>query len=195
MEPLTFLDASTRDFLNAHPSHCEVRDDWPLRPDVPLLARLCLASSLPPLACRSSILGIVTRSDDKVLFINPAGASGTIAHVLIGGRPESGETPEETLRREVGEETGWRIQPNGIVGFRHFRHLGPPHPQMADRAYPDFVEPIYAATSEKFDPTLMLPDEDPCEFVEAEWAVQVTEAPQRPLLHAALRATGLHIIC
>jgi 8-oxo-dGTP pyrophosphatase MutT (NUDIX family) len=133
----------------------------------------------------------VTRSDDKVLFINPAAPSGTIAHVLIGGRPEPGETPEETLRREVGEETGWRIQPKGVVGFRHFRHLGPAHPQTADRPYPDFIEPVFAATGEDFDSALLLPDEDPCEFVDAGWAVEVTEAAQGALLRAALRATGL----
>jgi 8-oxo-dGTP pyrophosphatase MutT (NUDIX family) len=184
------LDANVQDFLDAHPSHCEVRDDWPLQPEAPLLARLCLASSLPPPACRSSILGIVTRPGGKVLFIDPARPSGTIAHVLIGGRPTPGETPEETLRREVGEESGWRVQPTAIVGFRHFHHLGPPHPQLADRPYLDFVEPVYAAIGQEFDPTLLLEGEGPFELVDAEWAIRVTEARQRPLLHAALRASA-----
>ena len=58
-------------FLDAHPPHCEVRDDWPLDPVVPLLARLCLASALPPTSGRSSILGIVTRGSRAVLFIDP----------------------------------------------------------------------------------------------------------------------------
>lgn len=31
---MPLLDASVREFLDAHPSHCEVRDDWPLKPEV-----------------------------------------------------------------------------------------------------------------------------------------------------------------
>jgi ADP-ribose pyrophosphatase YjhB (NUDIX family) len=185
------VDEALREFLDAHPSHCEVRDDWPLDPEVPLLARLCLASSLPPAAYRSSVLGIVTRADGTVLFLNPANPTGHIAHVLIGGRALPGEGPEEALWREVSEETGWRTDPKAVVGFRHFRHLGPPHPQMVDRPYPDFVQPVYAATAVEFDASLLLPDEIPCEFVEAGWALEVTAPPQRPLLRAALEATGL----
>jgi ADP-ribose pyrophosphatase YjhB (NUDIX family) len=178
-----------RAFLDAHPHHCEVRDDWPLEPVAPLLARLCLASALPPTSCRSSILGIVTQGDGAVLFIDPPNASGTIAHVLFGGRPQSSETPPETLRREVAEETGWNVVVGEIVGFRHFQHLGPPHPQMADRPYPDFVQPIYAAEAQNFDTALLLPDEHPSEFVDAEWALAVTRPAQRPLLEAALNAS------
>jgi 8-oxo-dGTP pyrophosphatase MutT (NUDIX family) len=185
------VNARVREFLSAHPAHCELREDWPLDPVAPLLARLCLASSLPPLECTSSILAIVTRSDGVVLFINPAEASGTIAHVLFGGRSEPGESPEETLRREVAEETGWQIEPTKIVGFRHFRHLGPPHAEMADRPYPEFVQPVYAATARAFDAALLLPGEHPCEFVDAHWAISVTDPDQRPLLRAALEATRL----
>jgi 8-oxo-dGTP pyrophosphatase MutT (NUDIX family) len=185
------VNARVRAFLNAHPAHCEVRDDWPLDPVAPLLARLCLASSLPPPEFTSSILGIVTRSDGVVLFINPEKASGTIAHVLFGGRAEPGESPEETLRREVAEETGWQTEPTKIVGFRHFRHLGPPHPQLADRPYPEFVQPVYAAIARAFDAKSLLPGEHPCEFVDARWAITVTDPDQRPLLRAALEATGL----
>jgi hypothetical protein len=49
------------------------------------------------------------------------------------------------------------------------------------------VEPVYAAIGEEFDPSLLLSGEDPAEFVDATWALQVTEARQRPLLEAALR--------
>ena len=185
------MSETVRRFLDAHPAHCEVREDWPLEPAVPLLARLCLASSLPPLECRSSVLAIVMRSDRTVLFIDRTHHSGTIAHVLIGGRPAAGETPEEALRREVAEETGWDVDPITVVGFRHFRHLGPPHPAMADRPYPDFVQPVYAATASRFEPTALLPDEPPCEFVDAGWALGVTDPAQRPLLRAALDAAGL----
>jgi 8-oxo-dGTP pyrophosphatase MutT (NUDIX family) len=124
------------------------------------------------------------------LFIDPPNASGTIAHVLFGGRLEPSETPPETLRREVAEETGWNVLVGEIVGFRHFEHLGPPHPQMADRPYPDFIQPIYAAEAQNFDAALLLPDEHPAEFVDAEWALSATHPAQRPLLAAALKASS-----
>lgn len=185
------MNPELRRFLDAHPAHAEFREEWPLEPIPPLVARLCLASSLPPPECMSSILGIVTHSNRSVLFINPANATGTIAHLLFGGRPEPGETPEETLRREVAEETGWQIEPRKIIGFRHFRHLGPPHPQMADRPYPDFVQPVYAAIAREFDVNSLLPGEHPSELVDVDWALEVTDPAHRPLLEATLEATGL----
>ena len=185
------MDSATRAFLRAHPSHCDVRDDWPLDPVVPLLARLCLASSLPPPACISSILGIVVRADGAVVFIDPASASGSIAHVLVGGRSRPGEAPEATLRREAAEETGWHVEPIRIVGFRHFRQLGPRHPRMGDRPYPDFLQPVYAAIATEYEATARLGAGLRAELVSADWALEATAPPQRPLLAAALEAAAL----
>ena len=152
--------------------------------------RLCLAATLPPPAIQSSVTAIVAHRDGSVLFLQPGTSTGTIAHVIVGGRPEHDESPEETLRREVAEETGWLVEPAAIVGFRHFHHLGPPHPALADRPYPDFLQPVYAAVATAHDRDLLLPDETPCDFVDAKWALEVTEVTQRPLLVAALRALG-----
>ena len=44
---------------------------------------------------------------------------------MPGGRLEAGESPEDALRREVAEETGWTISRLRRIGFRHFRHLTP----------------------------------------------------------------------
>jgi hypothetical protein len=60
---------------------------------------------------------------------------------------------------------------------------------MADRPYPDFLQPIYAATAEVYDGDLLLPKEAPCRFVDADWALEVTKPAHRPLLAAALRVT------
>jgi ADP-ribose pyrophosphatase YjhB (NUDIX family) len=184
------VDESVSRFLDAHPAHCEYDEIWLLQPDVPLRARLCLATELPPIGVRSSVLGIVTRAGNQVLFIHPEQPSGDIAHLIIGGRPEPGETPEQTLIREIGEESGWRVTALGVIGFRHLRHLGPLTREMADRPYPDFLQPIYAATAEDYDAGLLLPGEKPCRFVDAVWAVEATRPDHRPLLAAALRATG-----
>jgi len=59
---------------------------------------------------------------------------------------------------------------------------------MADRPFPDFVQPIYAAEAQNFDAGL-LPDEHPSEFVGAEWVLAVIHPAQRPLLEAALKAS------
>lgn len=186
---MTSVEEALIDFLGMYPSHCEYDEVWPLQIPVPLHGRLGFAGALPPVEVRSSILGIVTDADSRVLFIHPDHPSGNISHLIPGGRPNPGETSEQTLIREVGEETGWRVTPHSILGFRYFHHLGPLTPEMADRPYPDFVQAIYAAVAETYDPELLLPGEAPCRLVEAEWAEAVTSPSHRPLLAAALSVT------
>ena len=185
------VSTELQSYLAAHPAHAEVRDDWPLDPVVPLLARLGLADELPPPGGRSSILGIVLRADGRVLFVHPATPAGSIAHVLVGGRPEGDEDPEATLRREIGEEAGWHAEPLAVIGYRHFHHLGPPHPQLTARGYPDFVQPVFAAMAGTEDPSLLLPGEAPTAFVPVGWALAVTHAAERPLLRRAFEVAGL----
>lgn len=65
-------------------------------------------------------------------------------HINPGGRLEPGESVEAAARREVLEETGWRLGPLAPLGFHHFQHLGE---RPADFAYRwcDFVQPIFVA--------------------------------------------------
>jgi 8-oxo-dGTP pyrophosphatase MutT (NUDIX family) len=173
-------------YLNSYPAHHETIERWPIQGD--LKVRLSLSSALPPPDVSSSILAIVVNDDRQILFLHPSNATGSIAHVLIGGRPEAGETPQQTAIREVGEETGWRIRPTRMIGFRHFHHLEPFRPQ-SDRPYPDFIQPIFAAMALFFDATLVLDaDRIPCEFVDFESAERLIEPMQRPLLQAAMKA-------
>lgn len=37
---------------------------------------------------------------------------------LVGGKPELGETPEQTLRREVEEETNVALRSCGMIGYQ-----------------------------------------------------------------------------
>lgn len=170
-------------YLNDYPAHHESIERWPIQGN--LRVRLSLAATLPPAHASSSILAIVVNSDRQVLFLHPSTPSGSIAHVLVGGRPEIGETPEQTVIREVGEETGWRVTPVRMIGFRHFFHLEP-WVEKSDRPYPDFIQPIFAARALAYDASRVLPsDQIPAKFLAFDAAEGVTDPAQQPLLKAA----------
>ena len=178
-------DALTR-YLAAHPWHHETVEHWAVQGDLRL--RLSLATDLPPPHVTSSILAIVVNSRAQVLYLWPSDTRGSIAHLVLGGRSIPGETPEATVVREVGEETGWRVVPVRMIGFRHFFHLGPRSDQT-DRPYPDFVQPIYAASALEFDRDLLIPeDRIPGEFIDLATVECKIDPAQQPLLHAAAQA-------
>ena len=173
-----------RNYLADHPWHHESVKHWPVQGA--LRVRLSLCATLPPPEVSSSVLAIVLRPDGRVLYLWPSHRTGSIAHLVIGGRPEPGETPQETAIREVGEETGWRIEPLGMIGFRHFFHLEP-KAKGSDRPYPEFIQPIFAATAIKFDASLIRADDHiPAEVLDFSEVERATEPGQRPLLHAAV---------
>lgn len=181
------MDAIAR-YLAAYPAHHESVETWPVQGK--LRVRLSLATTLPPVSMSSSVLAMVFNADRQVLYLYPEDRTGSIAQLLIGGRPQAGESPEETVIREVAEETGWRVSPIRQIGFRHFFHLEPHSPQ-SDRPYPDFIQPIYAARAEVFSPEFIVAgDRIPAEFVDYEVAAKWIEPTQVPLLHAALVAVG-----
>src|SRR6266498_922183 len=72
-------------------------------------------------------------------------------HLLPGGRREAGETLEETLRREVLEETAWELEEPSMLGFMHFQHLAP-RPEGYCYPHPDFLQVVYRATATAFVP-------------------------------------------
>tara|TARA_R110002094_G_scaffold48605_1_gene60311 strand:- start:288 stop:632 length:345 start_codon:yes stop_codon:yes gene_type:complete len=110
---------------------------------------------------------------------------------MPGGRPDEGETPEETVIREVAEETGWKVRPIKMIGFRHFFHTEPRSSQT-DRPYPDFIQPIYVTLAESFDPNAIIPgDRIPAEFMDYAVVEERIEEGQRPILRAALDAFNL----
>ncbi|HSI82168.1 MAG TPA: NUDIX domain-containing protein, partial [Candidatus Methylacidiphilales bacterium] len=111
-------------YLKSHPFHHESVQRWPVQGD--LRVRLSLTAALPPADVTSSIQAIVLGDGElrgQVLFLWPHNRGGDIAHVLIGGRQDPGETHHQTAVREVAEETGWLVTPLHMVGFRHFHHL------------------------------------------------------------------------
>ncbi|MGL1893658.1 MAG: NUDIX domain-containing protein [Spirochaetaceae bacterium] len=59
-----------------------------------------------------AVKGLITK-ENKILIMKRSDAG---IWELPGGRLEFGETAEETLIREMSEETGLEVQPHNIVG-------------------------------------------------------------------------------
>jgi ADP-ribose pyrophosphatase YjhB (NUDIX family) len=104
-----------------------------------------LSRESPPSAYVTSVRSVVLR-DDEVLTVRNADES----HVLPGGRRERGETLEQTLRREVLEETGLRIERPVQLGFMHLHHVTP-KPDGYEFPYPDFLWLVYVSEAGTFD--------------------------------------------
>ncbi|MFH9987235.1 NUDIX hydrolase [Streptomyces luteogriseus] len=54
--------------------------------------------------------------DGQILLARSPAQDGTPEWVLPGGGMEHGEDPYDTVRREVEEETGYRIEVTGLLG-------------------------------------------------------------------------------
>jgi len=111
--------------------------------DMPLKFAYYLSSLQPPVRYVSSVRAIVFR-DDTVLVVTD---KRNQFYILPGGRKEKNETPEETLRREVLEETGWTPKELSLLGFIHFHHLEQ-KPADYEYPYPDFIWPVYISEAD-----------------------------------------------
>ena len=111
---------------------------------MPLTITSFLGNQLPPLELATSVRSIVLRGNAVLVLHNRDSV-----HIMPGGRREPGETLEETVRREVLEESGWSITRPTLLGFRHLRHLGP-KPSDYAFPYPDFFWLIYVASATGF---------------------------------------------
>jgi 8-oxo-dGTP pyrophosphatase MutT (NUDIX family) len=113
-------------------------------------------------------------------------------HVLPGGRREGKESLEATLRREVGEETGWSLGEVEPLGFTHFLHLDLKQPAYT-YPHPDFFQLVYVADAIEYSPETRLDDgyEVGSEFLSA---AAVRHLPltqiERTYLDAALTIRG-----
>lgn len=120
---------------------------------ISLRVRSYLSDLLPPLAYIPPVRCLVLR-DDRILVSRNAHRM----HIVPGGRRELGESLEETLRREVLEETGWQVTDAARLGFMHFHHLNPRPPDYA-YPYPDFIQLIYRAQAERYQPEAKIADD------------------------------------
>lgn len=60
--------------------------------------------------------------DGQILLARSPAPDGTPEWVVPGGGMEHGEDPYDTVRREVEEETGYRIEVTGLLGVNSSRH-------------------------------------------------------------------------
>jgi 8-oxo-dGTP pyrophosphatase MutT (NUDIX family) len=150
---------------------------------MPLRVTGYLTQEQPRAAYVTSVRSLVFRDGCILVMQNPDGM-----HLMPGGRREPGEDLMETLRREVLEETGWTLHDRAVLGFLHYRHLGPRLPSYRF-PYPDFLQVIYVARADAYFPEARQPDdyEDKAEFLPIAAADSLDLSPiQRLYLAAAL---------
>lgn len=152
-----------------------------------LRATAYLSQRVPPLRYVTSVRAVVLRKGSVLVQ-----QDRDSRHVLPGGRREGVESIETTLRREVGEETGWSLGEVELLGFTHFLHLDPKQP---DYAYPhsDLFHLVHVAEAVAYSPETRLDDgyEIGSEFlsVAAVRHLSLTHI-ERAYLDAALRTLG-----
>ena len=69
---------------------------------------------------------------------------------IPGGHVETGERPEETVRREVAEETGAKLGQLHVLGYQRLRLLAP-KPVEYKYPYPDCYQVFYWAVVTSFE--------------------------------------------
>lgn len=116
---------------------------------VPLAVTAYGTREAPPEEWVTSVRAVVLGRGTVLVVSDPDGV-----HLLPGGRLQPGESFEAALRRELAEETGWKLAEPRPIGFLHYHHLAPkpadwPHP------YPDFLQAVYVATATAYHPALM----------------------------------------
>jgi 8-oxo-dGTP pyrophosphatase MutT (NUDIX family) len=103
-----------------------------------------ITDQLPPLDLVTSVKAIVLNERNVMTVRDPERI-----HILPGGRRERDEELEETLVREILEETGWEVSKPRLLGTKHFHHFTP-KPLEYSYPYPDFLQIIYVAEAFRY---------------------------------------------
>jgi 8-oxo-dGTP diphosphatase len=169
--------------------HRPAADDhvWWANGTLPLRSTLYLSESVPPLDVILSVRCVVF-DGDTVLVMRDVDEQ----HIVPGGRREKGESLEETVRRELFEESGYALREPHPLGFVHLHRLAPV-PEGDVYPHPDFFWLIRYADVGEYQPEKQI--EDP-ELIEIQW-IPIREALKLPMrygqatmLEAASQARG-----
>lgn len=123
-------------YVTAHIAESEEVVSWP---PSQLRLRSYITTLLPPDDLIVSVRAVIRIQEAALLVRN-----SDEQHILPGGRREANETFEDTVKREVLEESGWSVIIKQLLGVRHFRHLTPRPPKYV-YPYPDFFQLVYLA--------------------------------------------------
>ena len=130
-----------------------------------------LTDRTPPRRYVTSARAVVTDGDRVLVVHDPINN-----HIMPGGRLEANETPEDALRREVLEETGWSLAWFRPIGILHFNYIDP-LPEGWSYPHPDFLQIVYAGSPGEYHPELKEVDE----YVLGSEFVEVSSARRLPL--------------
>lgn len=106
-----------------------------------------VADSIPPSTDLTTTAFAFAFDGDRLLLTNINGRGWSVP----GGHIEPGETPEETVRREVAEEAGARLGPLRVLGYQLIR-IAAPKPVGYRYPYPDSFQLFYLSTVSFLDP-------------------------------------------
>lgn len=151
--------------------------------DLPIHGAYYVTAEPPPEELVTSVRAVVLAGEGVLVCRNR-----DAVHALPGGRREAGESFEETLRREVLEETGYAVERSRPLGIAYLRHLGP-KPAGYGFPHPDFLWAVYVAESDGR--RIAEPDDDyelEARFEEVTAALARVDLASRTYIRAALTA-------
>ncbi len=105
-----------------------------------------LSDERPPDHLVTSARAVVLASERVLVIQDPTGDE----HIIPGGRRRAGESLEDTVRREVLEETCWTVEELSILAVSHF-HITSAVPEEYPYPSPDFLQLIYLTSALQHD--------------------------------------------
>jgi len=154
---------------------------------IDLQIRHYASNELPPDHLVTSVRAVVLSSGSVLVIREPTGDE----HIVPGGRRKAGESLEDTVRREVLEETCWTVADLSILAVGHF-HITGVVPEDYPYPSPDFLQLIYLTKTLELQDERAIEDDwvAGCEMVPVDSVSErpISEAQQLLLAHALSRA-------